>query len=348
MNAPRIKKTFTIVCHNPNLVEFRSGIWNCQSHFLEDEQKENKLSEIILYLKDGVINIEEVSKKFLVPASTIEAIIEELKELEIIEYQSSSAIDYFLEIQAKVLSQNNIEPWNLAKLKSKFLFLIPGTLSNQIKEQLKMSSQSEFEYEFINIEELFNDGDEWIDHGLHFEKKLEFFEKWKDYFWIFSPDYIHPILGSYINHIAKRLNVSWLHVGIDGPMLLIGPIFKGSEGPCYNCLEQRILMNLREKELYKSYKKSLLSHHVYNPKNPLIELFSSLTAAHSALELINFICTKNSNLNRKILTIYVPTMEIQYSELLELSSCEVCNQSSLAQRKQLYFDIESLINLKIK
>jgi len=130
------------------------------------------------------------------------------------------------------------------------------------------------------------------------------FEPWKDFFWVFPQETVNPVLADSINRIAFALKTPWLHVAIDGPFLFVGPLFKGNCGPCYHCFENRVAMNLREKESYKDYKYALAKAQVHFPKALHVSPIYSLAASIAAIEILNFSLTDNAHTVKKVLSIY--------------------------------------------
>ena len=58
-----INQTFSIIYHNEDVVEFRSGAWNVVTHMLNDDSKMGNLAKIILEIDEGgITNLEKLSK----------------------------------------------------------------------------------------------------------------------------------------------------------------------------------------------------------------------------------------------------------------------------------------------
>src|SRR5262249_14122802 len=149
------------------------------------------------------------------------------------------------------------------------------------------------------------------------------FSWWKDYFIVLALTQSDPMLAMRINQITYALEAPWIHGVIDGPFVFIGPTFNAKSGPCYHCFEKRISMNLYEYANYQRYKEmSMLegSHHATSTKSPVISMLS----AHIALEVINQHFFRKSFIRSKALSIYLPTMEICFNEVLRLSGCSIC------------------------
>ena len=156
---------------------------------------------------------------------------------------------------------------------------------------------------------------QWDDH-FALQEAVNKFSWWKDYFIVLALTQNDSILAMRINQITYTLKAPWIHGAIDGPFLFIGPTFNARSGPCYHCFEQRITMNLREHASYQHYKDDGPDH-ATSTKSPIVHVLS----AYLALEVINQYFFKTSFTRSKALSIYLPTMEICFHEVLQLSGC---------------------------
>lgn len=335
---PRIRKSFSVVVHNPDLVEVKAGVWNVSSHILEDEEKSGKLFEIIQRLLDGQLSASQIAAEVKTDRSTVEGVIDQLTSLGAIETKPSSAYDQYLEemgylFQRALGSKESHRP---------ILLLGSSTLSDEIHRKLEENIPGEL-IQKLDLAQLLDKESDWIESGIEFEKQLLKFEPYKNSFWVLVQNSVNPIITDRLNRIAFALNVPWLHLAMDGPFILVGPLFKGGEGPCYQCFETRIIMNLRERENYQKYKYALAKKQIYQGKSSRLPILESLAASFAVMEILNFSFTDCSHVWKKVLSIFVPTMEIAFNDLLQLSSCEVCGTVHQRNKKQLYFDIDTLL-----
>jgi thiazole/oxazole-forming peptide maturase SagC family component len=137
--------------------------------------------------------------------------------------------------------------------------------------------------------------------------------------------------------------VSWLPASIDGPYLFIGPTIHPHGAPCYDCFEQRTLMNLKYKENYLNYKKAIAQGNVLLPNMPLHKVISHMVASYAAQEILNYTLMGTTFTQRKVLSIYIPTMEFKYNEVQPLASCDTCGSVHHRDNQQLYFDVHALL-----
>ena len=68
-------------------------------------------------------------------------------------------------------------------------------------------------------------------------------------------------------------------------------------------------------------------------------ILRSMLASHVALEALNLAVTETSFTVSKILSIYLPTMEFTFHEVLKVPGCEACGSSAERDDRELYFDI---------
>jgi thiazole/oxazole-forming peptide maturase SagC family component len=184
----------------------------------------------------------------------------------------------------------------------------------------------------------------WIDDGLLFEEKLLVFERWRNAVLVFASRIINPVQLRLLNRICLAHRIPWLHAAIDGPFLFVGPIFVPHRSACYECLETRIMMNLRESASYQRYKLAIADRQVRFGQLPLEPVTCGILSSHASLEAMNYVLTGSSSTVSKMLAIYLPTMEFTYNEVLKLPGCRGCSPYPERDDQQLYFDMGVLIS----
>jgi bacteriocin biosynthesis cyclodehydratase domain-containing protein len=339
---PRIKRIFSIVAHSLDCVELRAGTWEASSHVLQDDSRSGTLLNIIKSL-NGNASIQDIAAQYQIPVADVEGVLEQLKRLDAIEFGESTAFDYYINHFDATLKKYT--PENTFRFP--VMFVNDDDISREIARILHNETLPEkLQIKFFNdnFTTLCHDFDPKIMHeGLAFEKLVEKFESWRGHFIVFTQPFIHPIACHYVNRICYALEIPWMHVAVDGPSLFVGPIFTGKVGPCYDCFETRILMNIKQQESYLHYKEALARGAVVSPGAPMHQIIASLLASHAAIEILNYCLTEFSFAVRKVLSIYLCTMEMSYNEVLALSGCECCGSLARRDDQQLYFDVQSLI-----
>lgn len=340
----RIKPHFTLIPHSLDQVELRQGVWNPLSFTLSDESGKGKLFSILKDL-NGQYSIGDISKKHNVARADVEGVLDQLQHYGVIESSPSTLLDYYIE-QACPSVMQRLYP--SLQINSKKIILlgdnsITQTLINIIGnyfgcDQIQCLDQSSLQYQM-----LMGAGDHWLYDALKFENQIQLYTDWKDCLIVYAQEIMNPIVCSRLNVIAHELSITWIHGAIDGPFLFVGPLFSMPGGPCYVCFENRVSMNLREHASYVKYKQAIAEGKLYENSQfamhmPLIHLLAS----HLSLEIINYLATGTSFTRNKVLSIYLPTMEIIFNEVLRISNCQVCGAIEHRDNQQLYFDYQSL------
>src|SRR5438552_18119619 len=101
---PRIKRHFSLIFHSPDSVELRHGVWNPLSFTVNDEAKSGNLVRLLTRL-DGSVSPSELAKQEQVPTSEVEALIDHLIQLDVIEFSATTALDYSLDTMIPALSR---------------------------------------------------------------------------------------------------------------------------------------------------------------------------------------------------------------------------------------------------
>ncbi len=334
----RIKRHFSIIPHSLQQVELRSGVWNPTSYVIDDESKTGKLGNILKDL-DGNFTTQEIAKKHNIPRAEVEGVMDHLQQLNVLEKTSASVLDYYAE---EMVAQQNTDN---ADIKKNILIIGDAKLSYEIQRVL---SNTKNNVDTIPLDDpiisKLKENDQWLFNGLQLQEMVDDYTWWKDYFVVLALTYNDPILAMRINQINFALGIEWMMGTIDGPFLFIGPAFISKSGPCYYCLEKRVTMNLREYASYQRYKNTILSGHAHAIFSQTISpVIANLLAAHLSMEILNYQVTKTCFTKGKVLSIYLPTMEICFNEVLRLSGCHVCGSVAHRDDQQLYFDYQTLL-----
>jgi thiazole/oxazole-forming peptide maturase SagC family component len=179
--------------------------------------------------------------------------------------------------------------------------------------------------------------------GLAFQEIATTLEYLAGYFLVYATQWINPLALRALNRVALELRIPWMHAAVDGPFLFIGPIFVPPNSACYECLETRVAMNLRDDAGYQRYKQALVLGQVSDAPFRIEPILSAMLAAHTANEALNFALTGTSFTARKVLSIYLPTMEFAFHEVLRIPGCPACSPASERDGTELYFDMRALV-----
>jgi thiazole/oxazole-forming peptide maturase SagC family component len=338
----RLKRHYSIVAHSPDVVELRCGVWNPTSFTLTDDQSSGKLFELLSAL-DGSLTARELATKVRVSRSEVEALIDHLAELDLLEDGASSAFDYYLDAVAPVLGRKAATPPNRPVL----LLGDPG-ITQEIERYL-CGNDTGLDVRTVATDDprwqvIVSSDTSWLSDGVGRQQKLERFSEWANHFLVFATTILNPVRLLVLNRISLEHGIPWFHACVDGPFLLVGPTFIPHRAACYECFETRVLMNLREGASYQRYKNALARGAVENGRLSLAQTLVGVLSSHTALEVLNFLRTGHSFTTGKVLAIHLPTMEFTFNDVLRLAACPGCGAVSERDDRELYFDMRALIH----
>lgn len=338
----RIKRHYSIIAHSPDVAELRYGVWNPVSFTLTDDSASGHLFGILSRL-DGCFSVAEIADAEGIPKSDVESVVEQLAEAKLLEDQSTHALDYYLDH----ISPNLLAHEGKSKESSSVVLFGDLEVSGQI-ERILSSSSLHNQYSVLAADVslrnlLLECGKSWIFDSLDFEEGVRPFAQWRGQLIVFGVATVNPLEMRALNRISLHYRIPWIHAAIDGPYLLIGPTFIPFRSPCYECLEMRVVMNMRESASYQRYKRALVEGRTTGTGAPLDSVLGAMLASLTAIEALNFLLTSTTFTVGKMLSIYLPTMEFAFNEVLRLPGCPACSPAPERDDKELYFDARALM-----
>jgi bacteriocin biosynthesis cyclodehydratase domain-containing protein len=339
----RIKPHFSIIAHSADTVELRSGVWNATSFTFTDASGSGHLFALVDGL-DGSLSTAELAKQHGVPRSEVEGLIDHLSQVGVLETGSSSALDHYLENCCPSFVRRPSRSGGPRPV----VLLGDDDLTSEIAkllgERTGTGQPLRPRADDPRVALLLAQDTSWTDDGAQFLERGKVFAEWRQHFVVFATKVIDPLRFRLLNRVCLEHSIPWLHVAMDGPFLLIGPTFLPNQGACYECLETSVTMNLRESESYARYKRALVAGGIKHRPLPIQPAISSLLAAHACLETLNFVLTGNAFTSSKVLSIYLPTMEFSFNEVLRTSGCPACGPVPERDDTELYFDVRALLD----
>lgn len=336
----RIKRYVTVIGHSPDVVELRFGVWNPVSHILNDEEKTGKLYQICSMLL-GELSTSQIASKVGISKSKVDDIISQLTPLNVIEFYPESSIDFYLNYTIPTLQPKLDINKKIKIIGSQSLTTIIYDLLNQCHYFDAIEILPNGEYEVLQKNSRMQP---WEKDSLAFEGLVTQFKSWKDYYIVVAANQIDPLLMQAINRICFALNLPFFTVCIDGPFLFIGPTIIPGKTACWECLETRVTMNLRNSASYLNYKNALIEGKVNAIDFYPEKIIQHLISAHASMEILNYCLTGSSFTLNKIMSVYLPTMEIVFHEIFKVSTCKACYPPKTARNKELYFNLSTLLN----
>lgn len=337
---PRIKSHYSMIAHSADEIEFRSGVWDPRSFLLEDQLQQGKLLSVLQFI-DGKHSCQHIAEKTDLPVDVIDQVVTKLGEVNIVEHAPSNGLDYFLEEQLR-----RSKPATATPSVSKVTLIGDETLCYGVSRQLQALEQQYPLQIIVESESLHESliGSDWLHHSLQFEEQLQQFQHWQNNFVVYLTASPNPHLAFKLNKLLFALKCSWLFAVIDGPFLFVGPTFAASKAPCYECLEKRLSMNVRDSKSYQKYKNAIAFDKVIKKSEmPINGTVQQLLISHTALEAINFILAGKNFTDGRLLSIYLPTMEIEFHGVEPYHNCSTCVDSESKRQQELYFEFGELM-----
>ena len=329
---PRLRRTFSVIGHDPDTVELRTGVWNSRSYMLTDSGRSGKLYRIVAGL-DGSVSQRELARREHVSRSDVEAALDQLYSLGAVEDRPSSALDVYLDGGSALGSAPELAVSTVLVLGDpEVAAAIRGQLEASLDGQVTVAGDDRLWDRLVTADLA------TVDDPLALERLADEFASWDGALVVYADRAVRLAAATALNRVALRRGFTWLHAVIDEPFLLVGPTVLPYRSACYECFETRVAMNLREKASYQRYKQALSGRAVRDGHSPVLPPLLSLLAAHTALEVCNYALSGSAFTCEKVLGIYVPAMEISYHEVLPVPGCAGCGSLAGRDDSSLYFD----------
>jgi len=334
----RLRPHLSVVVHSPNDVELRRGVWNPVSFNLVDKAQQGNLARLVLRL-DGTVSPARLAAEEGVPRQQVEQLIDHLIQLDVLEREPTNVIDGLLADTA---------PWRVdptAKPGRRVVIVADEDLRPLLQTMLAQVFRDSNVDELSDGScwELLADNDiSWMIDGLATEKRLQPFEDLQDCTLVVAQRIVNPIRMRVLNRGCLRYRIPWVHAAFDGPFAFVGPTFLPYESACYECLETRVYLNLREGASYQRYKAALAAAQVRFGTPPLAAPLASMLCGHLAVEAANLVLTGYSCTTGRMLSIHLPTMEFSFPDVLRIPGCAGCGSVPERDGLALYYDPGSL------
>jgi bacteriocin biosynthesis cyclodehydratase domain-containing protein len=337
----KVRPSLNLVAHSADVVELRRGVWNPISITLTDRSGSGKLFRA-LEMMTGEATLGEIAERTHLTGDEAKSLIAFLSCHNAIETAAGSAFEFQLELYRETLGNGTAKGLNFDRA----LLLGGSEVVNDISEQLQGfgDSLSTQLVEADLLEELTGKDYTLIDDPLAFRNDIAKFAAWKGSLLVVASPTIHPILLRNINRICLHHGIPWIHSVADGPFLIVGPTFIPKRSSCYECFELRVTISMRESGSYLRYKQALTNRMIKLGRASLGRPFQGVLASLTALEVANFAATGSNFTVGKALTIFLPTMEFSFNEVLRAPSCPGCSPLTEQHEQGLYFDLKGYVN----
>ncbi|MBA3812425.1 MAG: TOMM precursor leader peptide-binding protein [Caulobacteraceae bacterium] len=332
---PRLKRHYAIVAHSPDVVELRHGAWNATTHTLTDESESGRLLRLLRRI-DGASGPDEIAAAEKAPLDEVEGLIGHLAELDLLETGAGNALDYLIEHATGHLAGGVIAPTPTPPI----VIGDDGPLGRQIAALLGTTldeAASSVRGDLVRCAKAS------LEDGLAFEEAVAPFARWRGRFLVHAAATVNPLELRGLNRVCLHHGLPAIAAAVDGPFLLVGPTVIPGRTACFECLDKRVLMNLREAASYQAYKSALLDGRVGEAAGAINGVFSSLLASLASVEALNFSLAGTTMTVGKVLGVFLPTMEFTYNEVLRVPGCPACGAAPERDDRELYFDIRAIL-----
>lgn len=330
----RVPRSLATVYHSPDIVEFRHGVWNATSHVVRDESGSNELARVVRLL-DGTRTTTEVALQSGVARDAVEGVIDHLLAQGLLQASADSYIDHLVDLlggaRSTTANQRDVRVVGGA------LALRIAALLAETEPPLNVETNPS---PSARLDELARD-DAWLADGLEQSRAMQPFAPWAQSLVILADDLVDPHRSRALNRAALAHGFPTLHVALDGPFVLVGPLVVPGASACWECFETRLVMNLRDSAVYVGYKKALARGNVDGALDP-VPVVASLAASLAVTDALSFVATDEAVTINQTWSIFLPTMEITSHDVLRVPGCAGCGASPERDEADLYFDLRAL------
>jgi bacteriocin biosynthesis cyclodehydratase domain-containing protein len=338
----RIKRHYSLIAHSPDTVELRHGVWNPVSYTLTDTAGAGRLFALLDQL-DGTRTPAEIADAVGVSRTEVNDLVDHLMSLGAVESGPANPLDYYLDQMRPV----PLAPLPAAERPRVVLLGDPASCS-EIRRHL-LDSLPDARVDLLPEDDpaqalLAGRDVGWLSDGLEFESRLRACASWEGAFTVLAERAVDPIQLQVMNRLCLALGAPWMHSVVDGPLLLVGPVFVPRRTACFECLDARLTMNMREAASYQGYKRALAGAAVRPSRLEIAPVTRAMLAALTAFEALGFVLTGSTSTVGKLLAVYLPTMEFSFGDVLRLPGCPACGPIAERDERGLYFDMDPLLD----
>ena len=315
-----------MIPYSMDRVEFRRGVWNAESTTLEDDEATGTLWPALDLLNQGLKPSEITSR---VPGLTRRALDDIISRL----------------IAIGALVQEEAESESPIKAdRTVWVFSDEAALSGQIMrildeeglQSIAIDNDTQPSSQFFASLRLGESADELLMEQQILEI-VSARDTSTDPFLVVALTQNNPAMLRALDLLARRAGLAWLHAVIDGPALYVGPFIIPGVTASYKTFEQRVAMNLRERQSYLSWMRAAAADKVKTGTSAITASVRTLLAAHVAHEATNIAQGGLYTTRNKVLSVYLPTMEIAFNDVLPMAKFDATSQFDSAP--DLYYDI---------
>ena len=144
-----------------------------------------------------------------------------------------------------------------------------------------------------------------------------------------------------LNRVALECRIPVVVAFVDGPMVSILS-YKPFDVGCYECFENRSLARIQDHVLYHKFEMGSRARVGEDEAGiiPVINILANLALSESYL----YLHFGSSRFEGRLLTIFVPTLEIQVQDVLRVPFCPACGMVAQEQLKEKNISTRALVD----
>lgn len=327
-----------------NEIRVRKGVWSFWEMVInlvgEDMKVKGVINDIFEKLQEGkVIDTENLSPNL--PKEKIVGITRVLREMQegglLITPEERSHLHKITEILlGYYYPELNIKKPNAILFFSDMDYpkKIAQDIGNHLGLNIEVLKKDVFD-EILNID--LTTKVDYIDYLENLNKYSEYFSGYDCLVGCLSEPYVKFLRN--LNRIVVKIEKPVSLGMMDGPFMHVLTVHPPETG-CLECFENRIMARLEELEVYHKF---IESQNNILPKLEYTPVAHILTAMTISEALLLSIAQKSKFMGR-VLSVYIPTLEIQCEDILRLPYCPACGAVAKGQAKEMYLSSKALIN----
>lgn len=148
-----------------------------------------------------------------------------------------------------------------------------------------------------------------------------------------------PLLRN-LNRVVEGRDLPWVCAFLDGPFVTVAGL-KSPHTGCFECFEQRALARLEDHVSYHDFARSPLGEVAATSADaPLMSLLTTLAVTEGYLHAAVGV----SRMSGRVLSVHLPTFEIQAQDLLRMPACPACGKVSRQRVKEINFNSRAAVD----
>jgi bacteriocin biosynthesis cyclodehydratase domain-containing protein len=336
-----LRSDVRIVAHDDDVVEVRTGVWSSSSVTLTDDEHRGILADILLALSRGE-TVEQIVEQGRISHDDVASVVEVLLGNEVMVPTGAADGAYLGTGTIGMGSAQRKAPRRVVLAgRASYVDLFVSMLDERDRERVTVADDALLNE--VRRRDLYLDR-----HGMAVVDAIAPFADWQGAAVVALWPDIDPLLFRNLNRLALDVGFKFLPATADGPFGIIGPTVVPRLTACFECAETRVVDAMRDHTLYTQYCTALAEGRVHSgsQRRDAMNPFQAVIVAFAAWEVSNLLKWGTAYTAGKLLTIYAPTMEIAFHELLMVPGCAACSPPASLDAP-LYSDLRAYLRAQL-